>query len=350
MKSKYRSSILIPLSIFLFLNACEIIHPKKFNLPPWEPEILGPLVNTSPGINQIIQFKNTAVSYSVFISDAGIPSGTASIPSKSNLTLPIHTFPLSTSFKSITLDSGTMNFSLQNGFPIDIKAGTVVTLVNATSQTVILSNTLPSDIPALGNYTMIPPADLSGKTIEDSVQLVITNFGTDGSVNPITVNNTDHFTLTISLQNPSINKCTIAGNDTITIKDTSAFSIQGYKITTEVVGGTLTVFSTNRLPITSDLQIYFLDTAYVIRDSLFKQYFIVNAAPTDGSGNVTGTTQDSVSVALTDTAKLSNIRNARHIISYLHLKSVPNNSGVTITKDEAMNLILVGDLFVKLNQ
>jgi len=335
--------------VFLF-NACEIIHPQKFNTPPWQPEILGPLVNTSPGINQIIQFKNTATSYSVYIGDANVPAGNSPIPAISNLNLPVHSFPVSGAFKSITLDSGTLNFSLQNGFPIDIKAGTVITLVNAVSHTQILSNTLSADISAFGNYTMSPPANMAGITIEDSIQLVITNFGSDGSINPITVSDTDHFTLTISLQNPYIRVCTLIGSDTITIKDTSAFSLLGYTISTDVVSGTLTIFSVNRLPFTSDLQIYFLDNTQAITDSLFTQYFTVHAAPTDINGNVSGTTQDSVSIPLNDSVKLQNIKNADHVISYLHLKTVANPAGVIVTKDEVMNLILVGDLNVRLKK
>src|ERR1019366_2167378 len=103
MKFKSISSLVQILIILILFNGCEFINPKKLNLPPWQPEILGPLVNTSPGINQIIQFKNTATSYSVYITDAGLGGGTQTIPAITNINFPVHTFPVSTSFKSITL-------------------------------------------------------------------------------------------------------------------------------------------------------------------------------------------------------------------------------------------------------
>ncbi len=341
---------LILIAFTVILNSCKV-KVNDVNMPKWQSNIFGPLVRTNTEINQIVQLKNITASATVNTAAIGYPPGTyPSIPPITNLNIAPTPFISLTSFKSLTLLSGSLSYNIINAMPINIKAGAVLMVENASNNSIIFTDTIRTDIPALnGNYSPAIPIDLSGKTIEDSLILKINNFGSDGSVTALTISSNEFITLKLTLQNLSILQFTVVQSDSVSIKDTAQFTLNGYKIHTDVVGGTLTFYITNGFPLNMGLQFYFLDNTNKLLDSLFDgAQNTLNSCPIDANGYSNGYSQDSLIVNI-NTNKLDHMKQASYIVTSLKSNVLPRPQGITIRNTDSLKVLIVGDLLVDLN-
>ncbi len=339
---KMKQKLLIPCLLLMVMASCKFA-PDAVNVPNWDMDLLGPLVNTSANGNKIVQMKTLKGAASITFSKIDTATGTFPIPALGPIdTLPAFHFQLFNAFKALTLETGMLYFTLDNNMPITLKTGAWITLTDSISGVVLMHVQLNADVPANGgHYQYTTGVDLSGKTIENDLLLTVTNLSTAASNGAVHITGNESFTVSAFLENASLSGCTILP-DTLELRDTSEFSLQGYKVKTQMLGeDTITVFITNGLPFNMNLQFYFLRADHTIIDSLF-----------DGGTFIpqrTSSTQPSLaSLVFTFTdIKLKHLVDSRFIYSNLRVKN--GAQGITLSKNDAIKLLLVGHLQVKLN-
>ncbi len=339
---KTNQRLLILCLLLIVIASCKF-SPNNINIPNWESNILGPLVRTNATGNNIIQMKTLSGTASVTLKALGnsIP-GTGTIPPVSGLNLPPFHLQMFNAFKSLTIESGMLYFTLTNHMPVTLKAGTRIAIIDSISHDTLMSVLLLNDVSADTGFYSIPNGiDMAGKTIESSLSMLITNLSTDSSAGPVTISGNESFTVSAYIKNASFLSCTV-GNDSAVFRDTTNFNLQGAKVKTLVTGGTITTFLTNGLPFDMNLQFYFMgpDKTYII-DSLFDN---VTTIPARLGASFPST--DSLVCIISD-SKLTNLNNARYVISSLQVRNI---SGlITLSKSDSIQLLLVGNLKVQLN-
>jgi hypothetical protein len=334
--------LLIPCLLLVVMASCKF-SPNNINVPNWNVNLLGPLVNTSASGNNIVQINSLSGTASVSLKQLGYTNtGFVTVPAIPPINLQPFHFQFFNAFQSLTLASGTMNFILTNNLPVILRAGAHVVIMDSVSRDSIFSVTIPVDIAGYGGTYMMPTGkDMSGITIENNLNLIATNLSTDSSAGPITVAGNESFSVKAFISNPTFQSCVLY-NDSASFRDTAAFSLQGSKVKTDVQSGTITTFITNNLPVDINLQFYFmLDDRATIIDSLFDNPAFIPARISAAIPS-----KDSVETTITPT-KLSNMNEARYIVSSFKVKNV--TSGVVISKTDSINFLLVGNLQVQLN-
>ncbi|MCS7078152.1 MAG: hypothetical protein NZ455_15675 [Bacteroidia bacterium] len=320
--------------------------PNKVETPRWTTEILAPLVKAPLSPEEVIQLKEIKFGKEVKMSDAGIPNGTYPlIPPIPSSSLPAYVIPISADVASITFESGTMKMIIQNNLPINVKAGTVITIQTGT--TVFFTHTLPTNINPGDTYEINPEYDVTGKTITENVTLKITNFSSDGKSGSVTINGSEKLSLNFVIKNLKVQKIGLASNNQIELADTSNFSIAGSVVKTGEISGKFVLFSDNQMPIQVNAQGYFLDSTKKVIDSLFVGTQLIGAATVDGSGFSNSTNTSSVDIPFS-IQKFEKIKPAKYFKSYVKVSTGSGAPVVYIRSTDKLTLQLVADIKIKI--
>lgn len=331
--------------LLLGVYSCSF-KPNNVETPRWTTEILAPLVKAPLSTEEIIQLNDITFSQEVRMSDLGFSNGTySSIPPISPTSLPTYTVPTSADMASITFASGKMAMTIQNNLPINIKAGTTITVEVGTN--VFFTHTISSNINPGNTYTMSPEYDVSNKTISENITLKVNNFASDGSSSPVTVNGSEKITISFSIKGLTVQNIGLASNNSFELADTSDFSISGVSVKTGEISGKFVLFTDNQIPIQMNVQAYFLDSTKKVIDSLFTTNQFITAATVDGSGfsNSTVTSQVDIPFSI---EKFDKIKPAKYLKSYAKVSTGSGASLVFIRNTDKLTLQLVADIKVKI--
>lgn len=321
-------------------------RPNKVETPRWTTEILAPLVKAPLSPEEIVQLDEVTFSKEIKMSDLGTPNGTYPlIPPIPPTSLPPYTIPISADVASVTFASGKMAMTIQNNLPINLKAGATVTVEVGTN--VFFTHTLPNNINPGATYTMTPEYDITGKTLSENVTLKVTNFASDGSSSPVTINGSEKLTISFSIKGLKIQNIGLASNNNFELSDTTDFSISGSNVNMGEISGKFVLFSDNQMPIQMRVQGYFLDSTKKVMDSLFIGTQLINAATVDGSGFSNSTVTSSVDIPVS-TAKFEKIKPAKYFKSYVKVSTGSGAPLVFIRNTDKLTLQLVADIKVKI--
>lgn len=329
-------SRLFPLALLVLLLACNS-RPDGKIVPSWTSEILGPLIKTRVTGEEILQIQDlSAFSYSK-VYDFGLGAG------QENIVVPEGSLPslskdenLNTSFTKLELDSGVMVFTISNSMDIDIRQGTVFTVYQHGE--VLLSYTLPQDLAAHSGFLTSAELSLAGKTLYPDVTIKITNAATHGSGGqPIPVNADKKLVVNVTVKNTNIKSITLKPGS-YEMADTAAFNLNGRAVNTSAVSGNIITYAKNRFPFNIAMQFYFMDDLYVRQDSMFSASRLIPVA-----------TSPEEEVKLTETYDINrsgHVNSAKYVNSSVRFFS---NTEFTITKDNFLDLQIVGDLKLNVN-
>jgi hypothetical protein len=344
---KSKLFLLIPLLMLLVMASCKFA-PDAINMPNWQVNVLGPLINATASANQVVQL--TTLKGSVFVSmkQLGIAVDTThTIPATGYQNLPAYNFKLFNSFKSLILETGTLYFTIQNKMAVPLNISTRIRICNHTDTLhPLLDHTIAENVNAYsGSYPYTIGVDLSGKTLEDSLLMLISHVSTDTSNGPVYYTGDESFEVDAFVEGGTLYSGTIY-NDSLEFRDTTAFSVQGYKVKTVLESGIITTFITNGLPFDVSVQFYFMaENKVTILDSLFDVGTTVNARMSAAQPSL-----DSVAFTITND-KINHLNEAKYICSDVRVRSTTTglNAGITLAKTDSLNLLMVGNLMVKLN-
>ncbi len=129
----------------------------------------------------------------------------------------------------------------------------------------------------------------------------------------------------------------------LSLVDTIENPFTGIEILDPVKSGEFIVRVENKFPLESDLQLYLMDAAYNVTDSLFSNTYI-NPAPVNSSGRATQAVNTELSIEV-NPEKLELLKSAGHIKFKVNFNTVPSSMGrLQFYSDYYMLLKLVADL------
>jgi hypothetical protein len=320
--------------------------PDKVETPRWTTEILAPLVKAPLSSEEVVQLKDVMFSQEIKMSDLGVPNGTyPMLPPTPPTSLPPFSVSTGVDVASVTFASGKMAMTIQNNLPINLKAGTAITLEAGT--TVFFTHTLATDISPGATYTMTPEYDVAGKTISENLTLKVSNFASDGSSSPVTINGSEKLTVSFSIKGLKIENIGLASNNGFELADTSNFSITGSSVKTGEISGKFVLFADNQMPVQMNIQAYFLDSTKKVIDSLFSSSQMITAATVNSSGFSNSTVTSSIDIPVS-TAKFEKIKPAKYLKSYARISTGSGAPLVFIRNTDKLTLQLVADIKIKI--
>lgn len=331
-------------ALILSNGACNF-NPGSLDSLTWKVDLLGPLVKTEMTLEEITQFDDISLPLKFKLSSIvpnfqdGVPL--PSVPSIKLFELPPQTFSASDAFESISFDSGEMFYVIDNQSPLTIKAGGIIVIKDSADGSIILYDSLKSDILPFTSYTMDPVLNLQGNsdlflfTVGSTFEITISNFITDSIPDPTTFTSAHYIGIEFNLNAIKINSI-VANPDTFIISDTTDFNLEGDILSTNVEEGMLINFINNELPVEINLQGYFYDESKTtILDSLFSSTQTIPAA-------------DSVRIEIDIIKIFENIKNAKFLHTYAQF-IIPGPGTQIFKKQHKVKLQVVGDIKVKLN-
>ncbi len=121
-----------------------------------------------------------------------------------------------------TLESGTMEITIDNGLPVEIQNVTFE-IRNQSDNSLILTDNFPS-IPS--NSQVMSSTDLSGLTIEGILEITITNMDIIDPGSPIPIDTTDAITATMSLLDLSVSEATAIFPAQVIVNNTDSVELE----------------------------------------------------------------------------------------------------------------------------
>ena len=339
--------------ILLLFYSCKL-NTKQEITPNWNTFILGPLVKASLTLENFSNLENIHATQTIRLSDIeaanpkdGFPgnlSGTTVIPAVSNIPLGPYSLDLTSAFTQAIFDSGQFYFVITNGFPVDVKKGTVITFTQNGSP--FASYTLDSNItPNGGVYRLNPPVSLIGRTMYPQMSLNVT-FSSDGSGGkPVTFNSNDYVTIEVFLSDVKAKSISVKPGNSFQISDTTNFQLSGDVIKANTVSGNFITHFGNGLPLEFDAQAYFLDENKNLIDSLFTSPTLIG--PANIANCQTSSVHQTLDTVPYNTKKQTTLNNTRYTWLNFTIKSLGNCAELTITDTDTLEVQIVGDL--KLN-
>ena len=339
--------LFIVLLIVATLSSCDL---SNTDLPIWELEILGPIAQTSVSLEEIPEFSEFSYTGEITSQEVfGV----------SNVTLPV--FPATSQdtvgpftgetdeFVSVTFETGDIDVSLTNDFPVNIKQNSIL-IVNSGSEN-IFQHTIAQDIDPGETYSFALSNGLAGKTLENELEILIKDFSTDGSATPVTFNSNSKISYTFALSNATIEEIRIqSGNDFSADSDFADFSFTGDEIDIQSITGDLKVKVTNSMPVVLSLQVLFYDAnkSEPPLDSLFASSQTVPAASVDNDG-VPILEASTELVATIDEAKYEQIKSAQFVKTRIELSSLDGVPSVLLSKSDSLTSKVIGDLLITID-
>ncbi len=338
--------------ILLLFYSCKL-NTKQEITPNWNTYILGPLVKASLTLENFSNLENIHATQTIRLSDIesakpgdGFPgnlSGTTVIPAVSDIPLGPYSLDLTSAFTQAIFDSGQFYFVITNGFPVDVKEGTIIKF--SQNGVLFTADTLKSNIAANGGVYQLPPISLIGKTMYPQMSLNV-SFSSDGSNNkPVTFNSNDYITIEVFLSDVKAKSISVKPGNSFQISDTTNFQLSGDVIKANTVSGNFITHFGNGLPLEFDAQAYFLDENKNLIDSLFTSPTLIG--PANIANCQTSSVHQTLDTVPYNTKKQTTLNNTRYTWLNFTIKSLGNCAELTITDTDTLEVQIVGDL--KLN-
>ncbi|MBX3101600.1 MAG: hypothetical protein KF690_03735 [Bacteroidetes bacterium] len=340
---------------------------KDPELPTWNLDLYGPLSLVEVELSDLFSGQVFTYGTGFKVSDFSLPFPlNFPIPGISGYDVPEIDTVISRDFKSLILGSAYLGVSIENNWPINIQAGTVISISNEEDE-LLVAFTLEQNIaPNGGTYQREVYVENVRYTARLKFQ--ITNLGTDGSGGQVVDFGDKELRFLFSPREMDIVEMTITDNREIPYEESDDFSITSDRVKAlGVLGKFYTIFS-NPHPFSFSNQSYLLATDSTVLDSLFEgTQLIMGTEGLQASGacpNLQGTVQvppdDAIlqrpvinrdTINLTQT-RLENINAAKivKIRGYICLPPNPDNSGVwTMRKEDVIFLKIIGDINLKMD-
>lgn len=328
-------------ALILSNGACSF-NPGSLDSLTWKVDLLGPLVKTELVLEDFLEFQDISLP---LVIDMGLGDTTIDCPPPpiGCISLPpviipsdTNTFPTIAAFESITFETVDIFMVITNNSPLTIKTGGKLTVTDGSAVPVV-ELTVDSDILKGTSYTT-SISSFQNKVVKNSLTLSIENFTTDSISLPVTFTSSDNIKIEFKIQVIKISSV-VANPITFTISDTTDFNLEGDFLETNIEEGEIIAFINNEIPFEIKLQAYFLgaDKSTVL-DSLFVTNEFINAS--DSSR---------ISVPFSEN-KFQEISSAKYVNIYAQFSILPGTQlERTISKDQKIEFLMVGDFKIKLN-
>lgn len=326
-------------ALILSNGACNF-NPDNLSSLTWQVDLLGPLVKTELVLEDFLEFQDISlpIVIDIGLGDTTIDcdsSGCISVPPPIDIIPPtIDTFPTITAFESITFETVDIFMVITNNSPLTIKAGGELTVTDTLLTEVVKFSVDSNILPGISYTTSI--SSFQNKEVKNTLILSIKNFTLDSIFLPVTFTSNDNIKIEFKIQVIKISSVE-ANPITFTISDTTDFDLEGDILETNIEEGEIITFINNEIPFEIKLQVYFYDAdKSTVLDSLFGTNKFINAK--DSSR---------VSVIFTKN-KIQKISSAKYINIDAQF-SIPGPGAQTISKDQKIEFLMVGDFKIKLN-
>lgn len=208
----------------------------------------------------------------------------APIPPISNLSSTDAPIDATTFFESAEIDSGYMDITIRNRFPVDITDLTF-TLKNASDGSAVVNGTIPL-IPA--GATESRTYSLHGATVEGQLLADIDNLSTPGSTGPVLIDTTDALNLSITVRDLTLRsaRAIFPAQNLVNAQNQTTYNMGGPEFTfMKLRSGELQVTAFNTIEDSLYLD-YSIPTAVDPKGNIIDIQTVVNPAPPGGSENV----------------------------------------------------------------
>lgn len=330
----------------LVLASCRRDGDLWGDLAPYQGEWLLPLVRSEISLQQLSKLQRIRLSTELAPDSLGMEEG-----STVDIT-PLHVprigpFPLEVASFLVEVQAriGELEVLIENGFPIDISAGTLVELRNVPDpdlpSALLYSVALPHDLRSGGTYT----ASLASAhvVVYDTLFVYLKDVRSPGGTNITVEPSSLRISLTIDLR--SVDLFRARTNEYFGVRDSFALNIaDDLDGRTDLASGHLALYADNGLPVQGDLQLFLYDASGTLLDSLFRSPFPLMGGRTDPSGRTIFTASTSDTLAVNE-ARMERWRDCRSAVVALQVNTA-GYPGTSVEADgEAMlKLQLVGDL------
>lgn len=347
-----RKHFIALLFLLILVNLNTSCSKKKYENTPLSSEWLLPLVKSNISTLTLTTLKDKEFVFGVTAEDLGLSS---TEPSSSPIPLTftnIGPFPIETNdlIHSIELDTCIIRFRITNNFPITIKAGTSFYIKSNVSPDPFFTMTFSNDI---GNGSSEEfHLDLTGREIGKDLVFFFENITIGAYENQVLAGSLEFNCL---IEQLSVRSVTVAANQVYVVADTSDFDGQSIsyneydeRIDDSMVRATIYFKGENELPINLTSQIYFIDDAFQVLDSVFTPHASIVAATYNGPGSYTP--QKSSFETFIPKYRLENIKKATKMVNMLQFDSYSTASqNVTITNEQKLFYKVISDVKFPVN-
>lgn len=341
---------------FLFLFFCAAISCTK-NLvveddDVWESDWLAPLIKTRFTMDQLRELNDTKYEFNIPAIDLGFAENIlVDVPALNISRLGPYQAPVSDWVKEIQIDTLAIEVELTNIFPIPIGAGTKLVLRNSTDtlnlSSIIAQIDIQQDIPAGGIFKTEIKSIQS--TIGSNLYFYLDAFHSQGG-NQVSFTS-NPCKIKMNLKVIDLKRIDLYTNQQVVSTDTFKVELGDTlsSVNDTLATGILDVMITNGLPVSSNMQLYFLNAnKSTVIDSLFNEPLLVEPGTTSTLGETITETNASSSISLNGN-KIQHIRQSTYAVIQYELKTPSSGLFVSANDHAFLQMKLIGDLKLHLN-
>lgn len=351
---KWTSGITLAIVMSLGIFSCENLD--TFADLGWQPEILGPVVNTNVNYYDFEDLINSQKDYTVNAgSIPGADPGTQ-LPFMPAFG-PLPKFPseylnLFEYASLVQIDSLNATITFENVFPVPIGQGTRIVIRDSINPSiVVLDHEIDRDVPADSLYTIqILEEDL---TITTTLELFVDDFQSPGSTEPVTFEE-EELIIQLKIEFIKVDYAEVNPNIYYEITDTLGFDIGTIEETDYAAySGNLFMFVTNSFPTAIDLELIFQDENNNPIDTLFTEdpfngLYTIDAGEVNTSTGVVISPVESDKVTLLNIDEdIESISKAKFIAVRAAFKTGPTPpESYIIDEESTFNLLITADIAI----
>lgn len=316
------------------LAGCTV--PDEMDLPPWEVEILAPVMKARFSLSDLLSLVELNIADSYDLQTFGYGNTPVIIPSASGQTKGPFVQTITDKYMAVELSKATVGLTVTNNQPVNIKAGTQIVLINGNNG-VIATFTLPADLATGQSWSS--EQQLTNVTYTNVMKIELRNWGTDGSGGNAVQTQGSSLLLQYSVSDIKVERIEFEAPDDVDMNLVQEVELEEPTIDNYKPHGRIISRFDNRANAGLTANIYFLSSnnPQVVIDSLYENR--LNVAPGTLASPVT--TKDTVLVNIDKYKRIAQAKYAL-IIGTVH---VPGGTPTRVyTLEETVDFKLIGDL------
>lgn len=235
---------------------------------------------------------------------------------------------------------------INNLSSVNTRTGTTINLTNSIVGSPININRASESGGYVYPYNVTFPLTVSNSNIKQMIENLPDKFGyaMDITANPLgNISGSNDFVYSDNLLNASLDLniplSLIANN--LTLVDTVNLDITG-SVTEDLQSGTFTLYADNGFPFDASLQMYMLNDAGMVVDSLFPSINTIDEALVDANYKVSEKRLTKIALTLDET-KMSRLLNTKNMIMKVKFNTVAQPNYIKIYSNYSIDVKLVGD-------
>ncbi len=321
--------------------ACNF-NPDQLIPPQWDTNFIGPLVRVNASLDDILNIGDQQFSESFSICDLLMQpncSGSIIIPPIPSTDLPESDISYTDIYNLITLDSGIISLTIDNGLPINVTSLTIE--IRNDDNSLVVGWNLDSVLSANGGSRTFSD-DLQGRTLTSNFKIRFLNFSSDGSGGVVSINPNQSLGFVFDVIALKVGEVNLVPGNRFSLGDTTEFELDdGIIINSEPLTGSLNFICDNGFPAAFSVQAYFLNEAKdMVLDSLFP------------SGIVFPTQADSVTILTTEIneERILKMKAASFVVSRMDWVAVSDPPGLNqaiLDKTDSLKITMVAEIKVR---